>query len=121
MISFREKVSKLREDLLNKVKQNYSLAKDAIEDNQWDKAYFYLQKIQGLFPNYEDTPHLMDRCKKDGTKYYLSKAKELFFIKRILSKLFFFLRKGLILDPLNKDARQLLEQAKTNDTKEYFF
>ncbi len=78
MISFREKVSKLREDLLNKVKQNYSLAKDAIEDNQWDKAYFYLQKIQGLFPNYEDTPHLMDRCKKDGTKYYLSKAKELF-------------------------------------------
>lgn len=105
--------------LLNSVKQLYAQAQNAIFANEWTKAYFALQQIQSIFPNYEKSAQLMTQTKNEGGKYYFNKAHALFKQERF-DEAIPLLRNALALDSGSAQARQMLAQAQKNNSKGYF-
>lgn len=119
VIALKNEIKVKENKFLTEVKQIYSHAQQAIRENKWDKAYFLLSQLQSKFPNYEDSATLLTQCTREGAKFYLTQA-QIFFDKEKFKQAIFFLRKTLALDPQNRVAHKLLEQARHNDNKEYF-
>ena len=105
--------------LLSEVRELYSQTKQAMTGGEWLKAYFNLQQIQGLFPNYEDTFQLISKVKKEGPQDFYAKGKALFEEENFKGTVG-YLRKALSIKSDHGPARELLGRAQERDNKGYF-
>jgi tetratricopeptide (TPR) repeat protein len=105
--------------LLTETKNLYAQAKSFISAEEWLKAYFTLQQIQSIFPNYEDSSQLMAQTSNNGSQALYNKAKALFDKDdfRGSSK---FLNEAISLKPDHKASYDLLALVKERDNKNYF-
>ncbi len=113
------RIQKEERSLLSEVKELYSQTKQAMADGKWLKAYFNLQQIQGLFPNYEDTFQLISKVKKEGPQDFYVKGKALFEEENFKGTVG-YLRKALSIKSDHGPARELLARAQERDHKGYF-
>jgi tetratricopeptide (TPR) repeat protein len=105
--------------LMSEVKALYDKAKGYIAAEDWLKAYFSLQQIQGRYPNYEDTYQLMNRVSSQGSSAFFAKAKA-DFDKEDYKAANENLRKALSLKSDSKPARQMMSTVRRRDNAEYF-
>ncbi len=113
------RIQKEESSLLSEVRKLYSQTKQTIDDGEWLKAYFHLQQIQGLFPNYEDTFQLISKVKKEGPQDLYAKGKALFDEENFKGTIG-YLRKALSIKSDHGPARELLALAQERDNKGYF-
>ena len=113
------RIQKEERSLLSEVKALHSKTKQAIDDGEWLKAYFNIQQIQGLFPNYEDTFQLISKVKKEGPQDFYVKGKALFDQENFKGTIG-YLRKALSIKSDHGPARELLGLAQERDNKGYF-
>lgn len=117
--SMEKRINRENDALLSNAKGLYLRAKGDMESGQWLKAYFNLQQIQSVFPNYEDTFVLMSETLNKGSKSYFDQAKTLY-DKDDFKGAKDYLRKALSLKSDHKPARELLQAAEKNDNMDYF-
>jgi len=105
--------------LLSETKNLYAQAKSFISAEEWLKAYFSLQQVQSIFPNYEDSSQLLSQTSINGSQTLYNKAKALFDKDdfRGSSK---FLNEAISLKPDHKPSLDLLALVKERDNKNYF-
>lgn len=104
---------------LQGVQENYKKAEEAMSVSEWDKAYFLLQQVQSVFPNYENSSQYLKQVRTRGSEEYLDAAVNLFKEERFEDTMA-MARKALALDTSNERARQLYAQAEENNGVEYF-
>jgi tetratricopeptide (TPR) repeat protein len=116
---FSGELDKQENLLLSETKNLYAQAKNFITAEEWLKAYFTLQQIQSIFPNYEDSSQLMSQTSVNGSQALYNKAKALFDKDdfRGSSKL---LNEAISLKPDHKPSFDLLALVKERDNKNYF-
>jgi tetratricopeptide (TPR) repeat protein len=105
--------------LLSETKNLYAQAKSHISSEEWIKAYFSLQQIQSIFPNYEDSAQLLSRTSLNGSEALYGKGRALFDRDDFKgsSK---YLNEAISLKPDHKPSLDLLALAKERDNKNYF-
>ena len=105
--------------LLSEAKSLYAQAKSLISAGEWLKAYFSLQQIQGIFPNYEDSSQLLSQTALNGSEALYGKAKALFDEDDFRGALK-YLNEAISLKPDHKPSIDLLALVKERDNKNYF-
>ncbi|MDP2863729.1 MAG: CsgG/HfaB family protein [Desulfobacterales bacterium] len=105
--------------LLSETKNLYAQAKSFISAEEWLKAYFNLQQIQGIFPNYEDSSQLIYQTALNGSQSLYVRAKALF-DKDDFRGALKYLNEAISLKPDHKPSLDLLTLAKERDNKNYF-
>ncbi|PIE73742.1 MAG: hypothetical protein CSA20_01690 [Deltaproteobacteria bacterium] len=119
-IALMEREIQSREqDLLGKVREHYKHAEEAMSLNEWDKAFFFLQQIQSVMPNYEQTSQYVAQVRAKGSAEYIDAATSLFKKERF-EEAMSMARKAMAVDPSNNQARQIYAQAEKNNGAEYF-
>lgn len=108
-----------KNSLISEAKNLYSEAKEYIAAEEWLKAYFNLQQIQNIFPNYEDSFQLLTRSADKGSQAFYKHARSLFDDENFSSAAE-YLRKALSLKENHKPSRELLKLAEKRDNKDYF-
>ena len=116
---FSVMLEKKEKSFLLAVNNLYSSAKKDFAAKNWLKAYFNLQQIQSIFPNYEDSGRLLQQIsdKGSGALYKLAKT---MFDKEDYKSAAKFLNKVLSLNPNHASSKKLLVKVRKRDTKEYF-
>ena len=102
-----------------KMKTDYQFIQNSIKMEQWDVAYFNLQKLQSVFSGYEDSIHLSQVVKKKGSYFYYSKAQK-YLEDDNLSEAITAANKCLSIDMNHTSARELLKIARERDNIQYF-
>ncbi len=117
--NFSNKIETARQTLLADVQKNYKQAKQFINDEKWQKAYFNLQQIQNRFPGYEDTLTLQNQVANQGANAYYEQARKVFEENdfKVAAQL---LRKALSINADHRASRELLNLAEKRDNKDYF-
>lgn len=117
--SFSVMLEKKEKSFLLAVNNLYSSAKKDFAAKKWLKAYFNLQQIQSIFPNYEDSGRLLQQisAKGSGALYKLAKT---MFDKEDYQSAAKLLNKVLSLNPNHALSKKLLSQVRKRDTKDYF-
>lgn len=112
-------LEKKEKSFLLSVNNLYSAAKKDFAAKKWLKAYFDLQQIQNVFPNYEDSGRLLQQisAKGSGALYKLAKT---MFEKEDYQNAAKLLNKVLSLNPSHDPSKKLLSQVRKRDTKDYF-
>ncbi|MFO7666621.1 MAG: CsgG/HfaB family protein [Desulfobacterales bacterium] len=105
--------------LLTEAKSLYAQAKSLISAGEWLKAYFSLQQIQGIFPNYEDSSQQLHQTALKGSEALYGKAKALFDEDDFRGALK-YLNEAISLKPDHKPSIDLLALVKERDNKNYF-
>jgi len=105
--------------LLSETKNLYAQAKNFITAEEWLKAYFSLQQIQGIFPNYEDSSQLLSQTALNGSEALYGKAKT-FFDKDDFRSASRYLNEAISLKPDHKPSLDLLALVEERDNKNYF-
>jgi len=105
--------------LLSETKNLYAQAKGFITAEEWLKAYFNLQQIQGIYPNYEDSSQLLSRTALNGSEALYGRARVLF-DKDDFRGALRYLNEAISLKPDHKPSLDLLALAKERDNKNYF-
>ena len=105
--------------LLSETKSLYAQAKGFISAEEWLKAYFSLQQIQGIFPNYEDSSQLLSQTALNGSQALYGRARALFDKDEFRGALQ-YLNEAISLKPDHKPSLDLLTLAKERDNKNYF-
>ena len=105
--------------LLSETKNLYTQAKGFISAEEWLKAYFSLQQIQGIFPNYEDSSQLLSQTALNGSQALYGRAKALF-DKDDFRGALKYLNEAISLKPDHKPSLDLLALTKERDNKNYF-
>jgi len=105
--------------LLFETKNLYAQAKNFIAAEEWLKAYFSLQQIQGIFPNYEDSSQLLSQTALNGSQALYGKARALF-DKDDFRGALKYLNEAISLKPDHKQSLDLLALTKERDNKNYF-
>ncbi len=105
--------------LLSETKSLYAQAKGFISAEEWLKAYFSLQQIQGIFPNYEDSSQLLSQTALNGSQALYGRARALF-DKDDFRGALKYLNEAISLKPDHKPSLDLLALAKERDNKNYF-
>jgi len=109
-----------REDaLLAQVRNDNQLAKQAMDGGDWEKAYFLLQRVQSVFPNYEDSAQNLRKTTVEGAGVYLDQAAE-FFAQENFQQAQDMALKSLALDSSNERARHIFAQSQENNGADYF-
>ena len=116
---FSDMLEKKEESFLLSVNNLYSAAKKDFAAKKWFKAYFNLQQIQSIFPNYEDSGRLLQQISAKGSGALYKLAKTMFDKEdyRSAGKL---LNKVLSLNPNHDLSKKLLSQVRKRNTKDYF-
>lgn len=114
-----DRLEKQKNSLISEVKNLYSQAKDCIAAEEWLKAYFNLQQVQSLFPNYEDSFQLLTKSADKGSQAFYKHAISLFDNEDFTGAAE-YLRKALSLKENHKPSRELLNLALERDNKDYF-
>jgi len=117
--TFTTKVDTYEKELVSKTKTLYSDAKQFRDSEQWVKAYFNLQQIQSMIPNYEDSIQLMNLVSENGCQVYYDKAKAKY-DEDDFKEATDHLRKALALKEDHQPARELLNTIREQDNKGYF-
>lgn len=112
-------IDKEERNLKTDVEKLYSEAKAFIVNQAWIPAFFNLQQIQSRYPNYEDSYQLMNQVADKGTDAFYQKAKDLFDMEDFKGANENLL-KALSLKGDNRPARELQEQVRRRDNKDYF-
>jgi len=112
-------LEKQKSSLVSGVKDLYSQAKEYIATEEWLKAYFNLQQIQSIFPNYEDSFQLLTKSADKGSQTFYKHAKSLF-DNEDFSGATEYLRKALSLKENHKPSKELLNLIQKRDNKAYF-
>jgi len=105
--------------LLSETKNLYAQAKSFLSAEEWLKAYFNLQQIQGIYPNYEDSSQLLSRTALNGSEALYGRARALF-DKDDFRGTSRYLNEAISLKPDHKPSLDLLALAKERDNKNYF-
>lgn len=105
--------------LLSQAKNLYAQAKSLISAGEWHKAYFNLQQIQGIFPNYEDSSQQLHQTAYKGSEALYGKARTLFEEDDFRGALK-HLNEALSLKPDHKPSIELIALVKERDNKNYF-
>lgn len=113
------RLEKQKNLLISEVDDLYSQAKEFIAAEEWLKAYFNLQQIQNIYPNYEDSFQLLTESKENGSQAFYNHAKSLFDNDDVRGALE-YLRKALSLKENHKPSIELLNLAQERDNKDYF-
>ena len=108
-----------KNSLISEAKNLYSQAKEYIAAEEWLKAYFNLQQIQSIFPNYEDSFQLLTKSADKGSQALYKHAWSLF-DNEDFGGAAEYLRKALSLKENHKPSRELLKLAQKRDNKDYF-
>jgi len=116
---FARKLESKETDLLARVKSLYDQAKQYIESEKWLKAYFDLQQIQTVFPNYEDSFQLLTMTADKGSQALYEKGKALFEKNDFKGATELF-TKALSLEADHKPSQKHLALTKKRDNKGYF-
>ena len=116
---FSVMLEKKEKSFLLAVNNLYSAAKNDFAAKKWLKAYFNLQQIQSIFPNYEDSGRLLQQisAKGSGALYKLAKT---MFDKEDYQSAAKLLNKVLSLNPNHDPSKKLLSQVRKRNTKDYF-
>lgn len=114
-----DRLEKQKNSFISEVKNLYSQAKDCIAAEEWLKAYFNLQQIQSLFPNYEDSFQLLTKSADKGSQAFYKHAISLF-DNEDFGGAAEYLRKALSLKENHKPSRELLNLVLERDNKDYF-
>lgn len=117
--SLEKRLERENGTLLSTAKRLYTRAKSDMDRGEWLKAYFNLQQIQSVFPNYEDTFALMTRTVNQGSDDYFRQAREKYG-KDDFKGAMELARKAVSLKGDHKPSRDLLKTAEENDTLDYF-
>ena len=116
----KQEVSSKRDVLYKELAQQYSLAKQSIEQQNWKQAYLLLSQIESRFSNYEDVQNRLKTVVTEANKYYLSEANT-----AIKNDDFKTARQHLndllSVIPNNPIAMSLLNKIEKNDNPEYFY
>lgn len=105
--------------LLSEAKSLYAQAKSFISAGEWLKAYFSLQQIQSIFPNYGDSSQLLSQTALNGSEALYGKAKALFDEDDFRGALK-YLNEAISLKPDHKSSIDLLALVKERDNKNFF-
>ncbi len=116
---FARELESKETDLLARVKSLYDQAKQYIESEKWLKAYFDLQQIQTVFPNYEDSFQLLTMTADKGSQALYEKGKALFEKNDFKGATESF-TKALSLKADHKPSQKHLAITKKRDNKGYF-
>ena len=108
-----------KNSLISEAKNLYSQAKEYIAAEEWLKAYFNLQQIQSIFPNYEDSFQLLTKSADKGSQALYKHAWSLF-DNEDFGGAAEYLRKALSLKENHKPSKELLKLAQKRDNKDYF-
>ena len=112
-------LGKQKNSLVSEAKNLYSQAKEYIATEEWLKAYFNLQQVQSIFPNYEDSFQVLNKTKDQGSQALYQQARFLF-DNEDFGGAAEYLRKALSLKENHKPSRELLDLARERDNKDYF-
>lgn len=119
VLGFSSKLAREESALLSEVKDLHVQARQYMEAEQWLKAYFALQQVQSLFPNYEDSFLLLTQTSDKGSQALYEQAK-LLFDKEDYRGATQKLHEALSLKEDHKAAGKLLPVVQTRDSKDYF-
>ncbi|RPH51618.1 MAG: hypothetical protein EHM85_05955 [Desulfobacteraceae bacterium] len=116
---FSSEINKQENLLLNETKSLYAQAKSFISAEEWLKAHSSLQKIQSIFPNYEDSSQHLSQTALNGSEALYGKARALFDEDDFkgASK---YLNEAISLKSDHKPSLDLLTVLKEKDNKNYF-
>ena len=117
--AFAQQLDQKEQSLLGQIRQQYDAARAAMDGGEWVKAYFNLQQIQGRFPNYEDTFHLMNQVVDKGAATLVKQARQQLDAEDFKAAAA-TARQVLALQSDNAEARELAAQATERDSKDYF-
>lgn len=117
--SLKSEVEKQRGLLVEKVKQLYGQARDAIDARDWVKAQMLLAKIKPIYPSFEAAQPLINQVSSEGTRDYLIQARDAyksydFENAKLLA------RKALIIDRNNAIAKKIEADSNTNNNQAFF-
>ncbi|UCH22923.1 MAG: hypothetical protein JSU83_06860 [Deltaproteobacteria bacterium] len=119
VVKFENGLGKAENSLIEKIQDLHSRAKQHIQSEEWLEAYFSLQQIQRLFPNYEDTTLLIKQTAESGFQALYRQGK-LLFDKEDFKEAADYLRKALTLSVNHQSTEKLLALAMERDNNEYF-
>lgn len=114
-----DRLEKQKNSLVSEAKNLYSQAKEYIAAEEWLKAYFNLQQVQSIFPNYEDSFQLLTKSADKGSQAFYKHAISLFDNEDFTGAAE-YLRKALSLKENHKPSKELLNLAQERDNKDYF-
>lgn len=117
--SFSVMLEKKEKSFLLSVNNLYSSAKKDFAAKNWLKAYFNLQQIQSIFPNYEDSGRLLQQISAKGSGALYKQAKTMF-DKEDYQSAAKLLNKVLSLNPNHDPSKKLLFRVRKRDNKDYF-
>lgn len=118
-VKFETELSKAEDSLIAKARDLHGRAKLHIQSEQWLEAYFSLQQIQRLFPNYEDTSQLIKQTVERGSQAFYRQGKKVF-DEEDFKGAADYLHKALTLNANHQPSEKLLALAKARDNKAYF-
>ena len=116
---FQDKLNAADSKFQSEIKAQYTDAKQAINQQDWLKAFFNLQQIQSRFPNYEDSFQQMLIVSDRGANAFYEKASEQMAVDDIQGAIE-NLRKGLSMNPEHGPSLDLMATARKRDNKTYF-
>ncbi|MDP2646951.1 MAG: CsgG/HfaB family protein [Desulfobacterales bacterium] len=116
---FSGQVDKAQKSLLDEANRLYAETKTLMGGNEWLKAYFNLQQLQTIFPNYEDSFRLLAETSQKGSQSFFQQGKALF-DQEDFKGAAENLRKALALKGDHQPSRELLGIAQQQDNKDYF-
>jgi len=117
--AYAEKLNTAESGLVAEVEELYGSAKSAVESGDWLKAQFALQQIQSRFPGYEGSMQLLAQVTSEGSQDYFTQGKTSFEDENF-QQAAAMLEKALVLKMDHLEARDLLTQARENDSIDYF-
>ena len=115
----RGELADKRLNFIEALSQSYQQAQDKINTGEWFAAKTTLQLIQTQYPDFQNSQALLKKVNIDGINDYLTQANlaltnEKFVQAQSLAE------QALKLDPANEQASAVIEQAKQNNSAEYF-
>jgi len=116
---FAVEIEKTHQAFSSDIKKSYTQAKQYVNDEKWQQAYFNLQQIQNRSPGYEDTSALLNRVANEGANAYYEQGRGLF-ERYDFKGAMPLLRKSLSIRADHQPSRELLELAEKRDNKTYF-
>lgn len=116
---FENKVQSARDALIVEVDTQYMSGLEAVNEKNWTAAFFALNKVKSLYPNYERSGPLLSQVRSEGTRDYLTQAKQAYDLYNFEQALR-VARSALVIDPKNPIAKQFVERINTNNTSQFF-
>ena len=118
-MGFESRIRDKEKFLVTQVKEYYSTAKRYMQQEEWIDAHSDLQKIQRIFPDYEESESLMNQVSEQGAKAFYEQGRALFDQEDYKGAKNYF-HKTLTLNKDHQLSNELLSLAMKRDNKAYF-